>query len=194
MGHWFLRLVRPDGDPLNKPAMDSITDWLKKCTRGVVVTDSVWIHEYCSVCWQSPLFNKTKGHKPEACPLLATFNKICKNANLTPLTLHHAGVSANLQKEPVKVEAVAKDIDKWRKEMQGQFSALEKRLGKVEQKCGLKHKAEDDASSTTPQKKGKKGRGKGKAANNNGQTAAPVASGSTSQQGGGNGKGKEKAK
>ena len=126
--------------------------------------------------------------------MLATFNKICKNTNLMPLTLLCVGVSANLQKEPVKVEAVAKDIDKWQKEMQGQFSALEKRLGKVEQKCGLKRKAEDDVSSTTLQKKGKKGRGKGKAANNNGQNAALVASGSTSQQGGGTRKGKEKAK
>ena len=194
MGHWFLHLVRPDGDPLNKPAMESITDWLKNHMCGVVVMESVWMHEYCSVCWQSPLFGKTRGHKLEGCPLLVTFNKIHKNTNLMPLTLHHVGVSTNLQKEPVKVEAVAKDIDKWWKEMQGQFSALEKQLGKVEQKCSLKHKAEDDTSPTTPQKKGKKGRGKGKAANNNGQNAAPVASGSTSQQGGGNGKGKEKAK
>lgn len=152
----------------------------------MVDSESVWHTTHCSLCWVNPIFAKGgKTHKATGCPTLATFNKLRKNASLTPITLTRTGPAGTMQKTPVKAEAVQKDVEKWQKEFRGMLSSHDKQLTAVEKKCGLKRKAEAGESSFTPTKKSKKEKGKGKAEGNNGQSAKASAPKPGSLLGGG---------
>ena len=153
------------------------------------MAESVWRSDSCGFCWQNAVMSKGgKTHSTLSCPLLSTFNKVRKNANLIPITISREGVSASLKKNAVKAESVAKDVDKWQKEFRGMLSAFEKRLGTVEKKCGIKRKADEAESSATPKKKkGKKESGNGAETGGN---PKPQGAGSGSQQPPKKGKGK----
>jgi len=164
-----------------------VTEWLKSSTKGRVVPDTVWEGLACCVCWQGASTTKSKDHGALRCPLLASFNKVRKNARLAPVDITSKGLSAGLQKAPVGVETVEKDVRKVEKELKGIISALEKRLVLVEKQAGLKRKAEDSQSSAPPEKKRKKS-GKGKAKG----TEEEQSGGQQSVRAKGKGKGKKK--
>jgi hypothetical protein len=185
---WYLRIVRRDGAPV--PNDNDITEWLKSGSGGGIVAESVWRSNSCRFCWQNAVMSKGgKPHTTLQCLLLSTFNKVRKNTNLIPITISQEGVSASLKKNAVKAESVAKDVDKWQKEFRGMLSAFEKRLGTVEKKCGVKHKADEAESSTTPKKK--KGRKESGTSTDSGAKAPkPRGVGSDIQQPPKKGKGK----
>lgn len=84
---------------------------------------------------------------------------------------------------------MAKDVDKWQKEFRGMLSAFEKRLGTVEKKCGVKHKA-DEAESSTPPKKKKGKKESGNSTDSGGKAPKPKGPGSDQTKPPKKGKGK----
>ncbi|KAH9051481.1 hypothetical protein EDB87DRAFT_1694602 [Lactarius vividus] len=138
VGHWYLCLAKKNEN--NDPILDVkyITKWLKDHMHGVVVEDSVWFAQQCCLRWQSPVLGKVTEHDGGHCPLLTTFNKVRKAAGLTPITLSQNKVNVSLQKEPIKVETVAKENDKQFKELRGEVAALTKRVAALEKKAGIK--------------------------------------------------------
>jgi hypothetical protein len=185
---WYLRIIRRDGTPL--PEEEDITKWLKSGSGNGIVAESVWCSDSCGFCWQNVVMSKgNKTHTTLACPLLSTFNKVWKNANLIPITISREGVSASLKKNAVKAESVAKDVDKWQKEFRGMLSAFEKRLGTVEKKCGVKRKA-DEAESSTPPKKKKGKKESGNSTDSGGKAPKPKGPGSDQTKPPKKGKGK----
>ncbi|KAH9024655.1 hypothetical protein EDB83DRAFT_2527136 [Lactarius deliciosus] len=186
LGKWYLRLAKKTEANTSISDVKYITTWLKERTKGVVVEGSVWYEETCCVCWQSDLHGRTKNHHGGACPTIATFNKVRKAVNLTPITIAENVIGSSLQKEPIKVEKVAKDFEKTHKELKGEVAALTKRVIAVETKCGIKCGAETGESSTPPkrQKRAKsKERTKGKAEEKPATPQKPVASGSDKGKG-----------
>ncbi|KAF8258017.1 hypothetical protein EI94DRAFT_1708404 [Lactarius quietus] len=192
---WYLRLIQRSGDPL--PDGKLVTQWLEEVP--CIDPKSVWLSETCVFCWQNPIYAKGgKTHSVKACPLASTFNKVRKSASLTLITCTSEGFSASLIKAAVKPETVVKEVDAWKKEVQGMLAAHDKRLASLEKKAGLKHKADDtDKSSQPPNKKEKKGKKKQQVG---GGGAGAKASDSSPQQpklsssGSGKGKGGSKAK
>jgi len=157
-----------------------ITEWLEKKTGRLLVEGSV-SHTYkCCVCGQSPWFGKAKAHHGGQCPLLATFNRVRKGANLRPIVPTRNRIVASLQREPIKVETVAKDAEKGLKELRGELAAAIKRIVVLEKKAGIKRNAETQGqqSGTTPKKQKKDGDAKGKGkSENNAQNPKPSGSG-----------------
>ncbi|KAH8981643.1 hypothetical protein EDB86DRAFT_3107085 [Lactarius hatsudake] len=191
IGAWILRLAKKTETNSSISDVKYVTHWLKERTKGVVVEGSVWYEERCCVCWRTDLHGDVKDHCGGACPAIATFNKVRKAVNLTPITIAQNAINASLQKEPVKVEKVAKDFDKMHKELKGEIAALVKRVAALEKKAGIKRGAEPGEPSTPPKKKQKKAKskestdGKKEEKPKSPKPEKPVASGS--------GKGKEKA-
>ena len=151
----------------------------------MVDPDSVWYAETCVFCWQNPLYAKGgKIHSTNGCPLLMTFNKVRKSANLMPITSSQDGWVATQVKAAIKPETVVKEVDSWKKEVRGELSAHTKRLDALEKKTGLKHKVEDTGQSEGPVKKrrGRKAR-KGNAQTGGGNAPAnATGSGQNSHQ------------
>jgi hypothetical protein len=90
---WYLHLTRKKGKPFPSPTY--ITEWLKMKTHDMVEKDLVWESLCCCVCWEAPLFNsKVNGHAALACPLVASFNKVHSQANLSPIVIAKLGFVA----------------------------------------------------------------------------------------------------
>ncbi|KAH9025609.1 hypothetical protein EDB84DRAFT_1440352 [Lactarius hengduanensis] len=152
-GKWFLRLAKKTETSSSISDVDYISQWLKERTKGIVVEGSLWYEEICCVCWQSDLHGRAKAHHGGNCLPLATFNKVCKAVNLTPITITLNSINSSLQKEPIRVETVTKDFDKVHKELKGEIAGLTKRLVAVEKKCNIKCGADVEASSSAPPNK-----------------------------------------
>ncbi|KAH9032705.1 hypothetical protein EDB85DRAFT_1890614 [Lactarius pseudohatsudake] len=152
-GKWFLRLAKKTETSSSISDVDYISQWLKERTKGIVVEGSLWYEEICCVCWQSDLHGRAKAHHGGNCLPLATFNKVCKAVNLTPITITLNSINSSLQKEPIRVETVTKDFDKVHKELKGEIAGLTKRLVAVEKKCNIKRGADVEASSSAPPNK-----------------------------------------
>lgn len=167
---WYIRLCLPGGKFVLKPSV--VTLWLKEKTKGVVNPENVWHVAQCSFCWVNPLFAKgSESHVSSACLVLATFNKLRKNASLTPITHTRTGPTGSMQKTPVKAEAVQEDTKKWQKEFWGMLLLQDKCLMVAEKKCSIKRKAKASESSSNPAKKNKTEKGRGKAGVDNRQSA-----------------------
>ncbi|KAI0289324.1 hypothetical protein B0F90DRAFT_1868850, partial [Multifurca ochricompacta] len=203
-GSWYLRLQDADGNPIASP--DVITEWLKEKTSNWIIKDSVWYALRCAICWQGHPCTKVKDHAAIKCPLLAAFNKLRAHGHFKPIEFDgNGGLSVSCTKEPVKVEKVAKDLDKLAKDTRGQISALDKRIVILEKKAGIKRKQDDsrndsgEGSSQQPANKKNKGnqsQGQGNKAQGGNSGGKP--SGSQQTQSGGakqseKGKGKQKA-
>ncbi|KAI9430329.1 hypothetical protein H4582DRAFT_2087107 [Lactarius indigo] len=179
-GKWYMRLVvkKSEGRPV--PDTQYITDWLQHQMVGLVVDGSVWYATQCCVCMQSSLLTKAKDHHGGNCSLLAMFNKHCRGVNLAPIYPGPLTLVTTLQKEPIKVDSVSKELEKLRKEIKGELGAVVKCLGIVEKKCGLKRAAESEESSTSPKKKKKKAK-KGKKSDMDKKEGQKAAAGSSTK-------------
>ncbi|KAH9161984.1 hypothetical protein EDB89DRAFT_1913536 [Lactarius sanguifluus] len=140
IGSWYLHLAKrmETSDPILD--VKYVTDWLKNRSKGVVVEGSVWYEEICCVCWRSDLHGTTRSHHASQCPAVQTFNKVWKAVNLSPITVSQNLIQSSLQKEPVKVETVAKDSEKMHKELKGEIAGILKQLSVVEK---VRSKAQD---------------------------------------------------
>jgi hypothetical protein len=184
--HWHLRLVRKRGKALSDA--QPVTEWLKTMTLEMVIKELVQASTRCCVCWEGQYSNpKVKDHGALHCPLIASFNKVCKGANLTPGTLTGTGLVLTMSAAPLNVEAELKKVIKRMAEYEEQQNKVAEDLKKLtlaEEGRPPKHKAEEAGPSNVAPKKPKRsgwGRGKGK---KGGQSGV--------QLGAGKGKGKQK--
>ena len=156
----------------------------------------------CCVCWLGPPIGKAKAHLQSACPWLRAFNSAREKEGLAPIKFTQEGFDVTPEKEPLKLEKVAKDLGTFAKESRGQISALDKRTTTLEKHTGLKRKAEDQSAGNADAPKKKKKKSKKSTQPNDrgeGSSSGPKPSGSGQQQqqsqaqpGGKKGKGKAK--
>lgn len=149
-GHWYLRLSSKDNSPFGHPS--GVTEWLKIKAGGLVIPDSVRELERCCFCWRGSPVTKVPDHVAGKCPLLTTFNKYRSNANLQAIRVEEGSFDAAAKKEPVRAEAVAKDLAKEVKDLKALITGLDKRLQYVEKKSGVKRKA-SESNTSKPAKK-----------------------------------------
>jgi hypothetical protein len=121
-GHWYLRLLTNDGSPFGHPGR--VTEWLKTKTGGLLVPKSVSQCERCCFCWPGAPVSKVVDHSAVKCPLLATMNKYRANGNLQPIRVEKESFDTAAKKEPVKVENVAKEMEKEVRDLKGLIAGL----------------------------------------------------------------------
>jgi hypothetical protein len=128
--HWHLRLVRKRGKALSDA--QPVTEWLKTMTLEMVIKELVQASTRCCVCWEGQYSNpKVKDHGALHCPLIASFNKVCKGANLTPGTLTGTGLVLTMSAAPLNVEAELKKVIKRMAEYEEQQNKVAEDLKKL---------------------------------------------------------------